>query len=79
MDDIGEEAVVEVEFFQHLLQTKIFKYIPRACPIWFGSLVTLVELCLHPSLLLRRPRCNLAWQKLRKLQSFEYRKKKYVI
>ena len=24
MDDMGEEAVVEVEYFQHLLQIKIF-------------------------------------------------------
>ena len=29
MDDMSEEAVVEVEFFQHLLQIKIFTYIPR--------------------------------------------------
>ena len=32
MDDMGEEAVVEVEFFQHLLQIKIFIYIPRLVP-----------------------------------------------
>ena len=32
MDDMGEEAVVKVEFFQHLLQTKIFTYIPWLAP-----------------------------------------------
>ena len=32
MDDMGEEAVAEVEFFQHLLQIKIFIYIPRLVP-----------------------------------------------
>ena len=32
MDDMGEEAVVEVEFFQYLLQIKIFTYIPRVVP-----------------------------------------------
>ena len=32
MDDMGEEAVVEVEFFQHLLQIKIFAYNPRIVP-----------------------------------------------
>ena len=32
---MGEEAVVEAEFFQHLLQIKIFTYIPRVVPfIW---------------------------------------------
>ena len=28
MDDMGEEAVVEVELFQHVLRIKIFTYIP---------------------------------------------------
>ena len=32
MDEMGKEAVVEVEFFQHLIQIKIFTYIP-----WLGS------------------------------------------
>ena len=32
MDDMGEEAVVEVEFFQDLLQIKIFTYIPQLVP-----------------------------------------------
>ena len=32
MDDMGEEAVVEVEFFQHLLQIKISTYILRLIP-----------------------------------------------
>ena len=27
MDDMGEEAIVEVKFFQHLLKIKIFTYI----------------------------------------------------
>ena len=36
MDDMGEEAVVEVEFFQHLLQNKIFTYIPRLAPFDSG-------------------------------------------
>ena len=36
MDDIGEEAVVEVEFFQHLLQIKIFTHIPRVVPFYLG-------------------------------------------
>ena len=36
MDDMGEEAVVEVEFFQHLLQFKIFKNIPRLVPFDLG-------------------------------------------
>ena len=29
MDDMGKEAVAEVEFLQYLLQTKIFTYTPR--------------------------------------------------
>ena len=32
MNGMGEEAVVEVEFFQHLLQTKIYTYIPWLVP-----------------------------------------------
>ena len=32
MDDTVEEAAVEVEFFQHLLQIKFFTYIPRLVP-----------------------------------------------
>ena len=39
MDDMGEEAVVEVEFFQHLLQIKIFTYIPRLVPFDLGPWV----------------------------------------
>ena len=38
MDDMGEEAVVEVEYFQHLLQIKIFTYVPRFVSFDFGSL-----------------------------------------
>ena len=33
---MGEEAVVEVEFFQHLLQIKIFTSIPRLVPFDLG-------------------------------------------
>ena len=33
---MGEEAVAEVEFFQHLLQTKIFTYTPRLVPFDFS-------------------------------------------
>ena len=36
MDDMGEVAVVEVEFFQHLLQIKVFTYIPRLVPFDLG-------------------------------------------
>ena len=36
MNDMDEEAVVEVEFFQHLLQIKIFTYIPRLIPFDLG-------------------------------------------
>ena len=36
MDGMGEKAVVEVEFFQHLLQTKISTYIPRLVPFDLG-------------------------------------------
>ena len=35
---MGEEAVVEVEFFQHLPQIKIFTYIPRLVPFDLGPL-----------------------------------------
>ena len=33
---MGEEAVVEVELLQHLLQIKIFTYIPRVVPFYLG-------------------------------------------
>ena len=33
---MGEEAVAEVEFFQHLLQIKMFTYIPRFVPFDLG-------------------------------------------
>ena len=33
---MGEEAVVEVEFFQHLLQIKISTYISRLMPFDLG-------------------------------------------
>ena len=33
---MGEEAVAEVEFFQHLRQTKIFTYILRLVPFDLG-------------------------------------------
>ena len=36
MDDMGEEAVVEVEFLQDLLQIKVFTYIPRLVPFDLG-------------------------------------------
>ena len=37
MDDMCEEAVAEVEFFQHyLLQIKILTYIPRFVPFDSG-------------------------------------------
>ena len=36
MNDIGEEAVVEVGFFQHLLQIKILTYIPQLVPFDLG-------------------------------------------
>ena len=36
MDDMSEEGVVEVEFFQHLLQIKMFTYIPRFVPFDLG-------------------------------------------
>ena len=36
MDDMGEEAFAEVEFFQHLLQTKIFTYTHRLVPFDLG-------------------------------------------
>ena len=36
MDDMVEEAVVEVEFLQDLLQIKVFKYIPRLVPFDLG-------------------------------------------
>ena len=36
MDDMGEAVVVEVEFFQHLLQIKVFTYIPRLVPFDLG-------------------------------------------
>ena len=42
---MGEEAVVEVEFFQHLLQIKIFRYIPRLVPF---DLVPLKFITLTP-------------------------------
>ena len=36
MDDTGEKAVVEVEFFRHLPQIKIFTYISRVVPFDLG-------------------------------------------
>ena len=36
MDDMGEEAVVEVRFFQHLLKIKIFTYIRQIAPFDLG-------------------------------------------
>ena len=36
MDDMGEESVVEVEFFQNLLQIKILTYIPLFVPFDLG-------------------------------------------
>ena len=35
---MGGEAVAEVEFFQHLLQIKIFTYIPQFVPFDLGTL-----------------------------------------
>ena len=36
MDDMPEEAVVQVEFFEHLLHIKIFTCIPRLVPFDLG-------------------------------------------
>ena len=49
MDDMGEEAVVEVEFFQHLLQTKSFTYIPWLVPFDFGPWISIIGWRYNPA------------------------------
>ena len=46
---MGEEAVAEVEFFQHLSQLKIFKYIPRLFPFDLGLLKLIIGWRYNPN------------------------------
>ena len=49
MDDMGEKAVVEVEFFQHLLKVKIFTHIPRLVPFDLGPWKFIIGWRYNPS------------------------------
>ena len=49
MDDMGKEAVVEVEFFQHLLQIRIFTNIPQLVPFDLGPWKFIIDWRYNPN------------------------------